>query len=163
MKPAHRIVFMLAAMVMVICFASAPAIAQQEEADALNRRANELYQAGKFSEAMPLAQRSLAILEKALGADHPAVAVPLNDLASLHLAQGRYADAEPLFRRALAIREKALGPDHPNVAQLLNDLAELYRLQAHAMLTYMNDKGSPLNAYPAFWALFSIIGEGAAR
>jgi hypothetical protein len=49
------------------------------------------------------------------------------------------------------------------VAQLLNDLAELYRLQAHAMLTYMTDKGSPLNAYPAFWALFSIIGEGAAE
>ena len=33
----------------------------------------------------------------------------------------------------------------------------------NAMLAYMNDKGSPLNAYPAFWAPFSIIGEGAAR
>jgi CHAT domain-containing protein len=32
-----------------------------------------------------------------------------------------------------------------------------------AMLTYMNDKSSPLNAYPAFWAPFSIIGEGAAK
>jgi len=32
-----------------------------------------------------------------------------------------------------------------------------------AMLTYMNDKSGPLNAYPAFWAPFSIIGEGAAR
>jgi len=27
----------------------------------------------------------------------------------------------------------------------------------------MNDTGSPLNAYPAFWGPFSIIGEGAAR
>jgi hypothetical protein len=26
----------------------------------------------------------------------------------------------------------------------------------------MNDKSSPLNAYPAFWEPFSIIGEGAA-
>jgi CHAT domain-containing protein len=33
----------------------------------------------------------------------------------------------------------------------------------NAMLSYMNDRGSPLNAYPAFWAPFSIIGEGAAR
>jgi CHAT domain-containing protein len=33
----------------------------------------------------------------------------------------------------------------------------------NAMLTYMNDKSNPLNAYPAFWAPFSIIGEGAAR
>jgi CHAT domain-containing protein len=33
----------------------------------------------------------------------------------------------------------------------------------NAMLAYMNDKGSPLNAYPAFWGPFSVIGEGAAR
>jgi hypothetical protein len=33
----------------------------------------------------------------------------------------------------------------------------------NAMLAYMNDKGTPLNAYPAFWGLFSIIGEGTAR
>jgi len=33
----------------------------------------------------------------------------------------------------------------------------------NAMLTYMNDGGSPLNAYPAFWGPFSIIGEGAMR
>jgi hypothetical protein len=31
------------------------------------------------------------------------------------------------------------------------------------MLAYMNDGGSPLNAYPAFCGPFSIIGEGAAR
>ena len=32
-----------------------------------------------------------------------------------------------------------------------------------AMLAYMNDRESPLNAYPAFWGPFSVIGEGAAR
>ena len=32
-----------------------------------------------------------------------------------------------------------------------------------AMLDYMNDNRNPLNAYPAFWAPFSVIGEGAAR
>jgi CHAT domain-containing protein len=32
-----------------------------------------------------------------------------------------------------------------------------------AMLAYMNDRSGPLNAYPAFWAPFSIIGEGAAK
>jgi CHAT domain-containing protein len=34
---------------------------------------------------------------------------------------------------------------------------------SNAMPAYVNDNGSPLNAYPAFWAPFSIIGEGAAR
>jgi hypothetical protein len=31
------------------------------------------------------------------------------------------------------------------------------------MLGYLNDNASPINAYPAFWAPFALIGEGAAR
>jgi tetratricopeptide (TPR) repeat protein len=31
-----------------------------------------------------------------------------------------------------------------------------------AMLAYMNDKSSPLHAYPGYWGPFSVIGEGAA-
>jgi hypothetical protein len=34
------------------------------EADALNKKVNELYNAGKYAEATPLAQRLLAIREK---------------------------------------------------------------------------------------------------
>ena len=30
-----------------------------------------------------------------------------------------------------------------------------------AMLAYMNDASNPRNAYPAFWAPFEIVGEGA--
>jgi CHAT domain-containing protein/tetratricopeptide (TPR) repeat protein len=32
-----------------------------------------------------------------------------------------------------------------------------------AMLGYLNDTSSPVNAYPAFWGPFALIGEGAAR
>lgn len=32
-----------------------------------------------------------------------------------------------------------------------------------AMLAYLNDTSNPKNAYPAYWAPFSVIGEGAAR
>jgi CHAT domain-containing protein len=32
-----------------------------------------------------------------------------------------------------------------------------------AMLGYLNDASSPGNAYPALWAPFALIGEGAAR
>ena len=71
----------------------------------------------------------MAVKEKALGPDHPEVALLLNNLALLYQVQGRYADAVPLYKRALAIREKALGPDHPDVAGSLNNLAELYRAE----------------------------------
>jgi hypothetical protein len=47
MKPAHRIGFILAAMLMAISFAGASAIAQQDEAAVLNDRVVELYRAGK--------------------------------------------------------------------------------------------------------------------
>ena len=60
---------------------------------------------GKYAEAEPLYQRSLAIWEKALGPEHPNVAASLNNLAFLYNNQGKYAEAEPLHKRALAIME----------------------------------------------------------
>jgi CHAT domain-containing protein/Tfp pilus assembly protein PilF len=125
MKSARRIGLILAAMLLAVSFTGAPGIAQQDELPALEKRVRELYQAGNFSEAIALAQRVLAMQEKALGPDHPDVWLSLNNLAALYENQGRYAEAEPLLKRALLIREKALGPDDPAVAQLLNNLATL--------------------------------------
>jgi CHAT domain-containing protein/Tfp pilus assembly protein PilF len=99
------------------------------EADALNKKGMELYRAGKYEEAIPLAQRVLAIREKALGPDHLKVAASLNNLAEVYREQRRYTDAEPLIKRALAIREKALAPGHPDIANSLNNLAETYKSQ----------------------------------
>jgi tetratricopeptide (TPR) repeat protein len=74
----------------------------------LNELANSYQNQGRYTEAEPLYQRSLTILEKSLGPDDP-IATALNSLGSLYYAQGRYADAEPLLKRSLAIREKSLG------------------------------------------------------
>jgi len=82
--------------------------------------------AGKYEEALPLAERELTIREKVLGPEHFEVAIALNHLAVVHSKTGNYVKAEPLFQRALTIREKALGPEHPAVAQSLNNLANLY-------------------------------------
>ena len=102
---------------------------QIDDARELNKRAIELFETGRYSEAIPLVQRALAILEKALGPDHPDVAASLNNLAGLYQDQRRYGDAEPLYKRSLAILEKAFGPDHPDVAESLNNLALLYKVQ----------------------------------
>jgi tetratricopeptide (TPR) repeat protein len=72
-------------------------------------------------------KRTLAVLEKSLGPDHPNVAFTLNNLGEVYRAQGRYAAAAPLYPRALAIAEKRLGPDHPTLAALLDNYAVVLR------------------------------------
>ncbi|MBD2210878.1 tetratricopeptide repeat protein [Nostoc linckia FACHB-104] len=110
---------------------SAQQSAELAEAERLNEQVMQLYQQGRYSEAIPLAQRVLAIQEKVLGTEHPDVAQSLNNLALLYKSQGSYAKAEPLYLRSLAIREKVLGREHPDVAQSLNNLALLYKSQGN--------------------------------
>ena len=62
---------------------------------------------GRYGDAEPLYKRAIAIDEKALGPDHPDVAIDLNNLAELYHDQGRTAEAKLLLKRVLAIREKA--------------------------------------------------------
>jgi CHAT domain-containing protein/Tfp pilus assembly protein PilF len=100
-----------------------------DEADRLDKVVDTLYVKGKFQDAIPLAQQSLALREKVLEPRHPDLAISLDNLARLYQAQGAYERAEPPCVRALDIREKALGPMHPLVAQGLNHLAELYHAQ----------------------------------
>jgi tetratricopeptide (TPR) repeat protein len=99
------------------------------QASQLNQQAFELYQAGRYAEAIPLAEQALAIREVALGPEHPSTATSLNNLALLYYFQGRYGEAEPLYQQALAIYEEALGPEHPSTASSLNNLAGLYEAQ----------------------------------
>lgn len=100
-----------------------------EEARRLSGESRSLRQKAKYDEALPLIERALAIREKVLGPDHPAVADSLHALAVLYDNKGDYAKAEPHNLRALAIREKALGPDHPEVAKTLNNLAWIYGIR----------------------------------
>ncbi|BBD57794.1 peptidase-like protein [Nostoc sp. HK-01] len=102
-----------------------------QEANELSQQVDKLYQEGKYSAAIPLAERVLAIREKVLGKEHPDVATSLNNLAYLYSAQGKYQQAETVYLRALAITEKVLGKEHPDVATSLNNLAYLYSEQGN--------------------------------
>jgi CHAT domain-containing protein/Tfp pilus assembly protein PilF len=97
-----------------------------KKAEALNNKGIELYNAGKYEEALPYAKQVLEIIEKTLGKNHPSTAQSLNNLALLYYETGRYSEAEPLLKRALEIKEKALGKEHPDTAISLNSLALLY-------------------------------------
>ena len=84
---------------------------------------------GDVHEAEQLYRRTLVLKENLLGADHPDVAVTVNNLAVLYKNQGRYAEAERLYRRALTIFERSLGANHPKVFVCRENYVESVRAQ----------------------------------
>ena len=80
-----------------------------------------------YSQAEPLMQRALEIVEASFGPDHPNLAICLNNLAQLFKATNRLSEAEPLMRRALKINETSFGTRHPKVAIRLSNLAQLFQ------------------------------------
>ena len=73
----------------------------------------------RLAEAEPLVRRALAIDEASYGAEHPNVAIRLNNLAQLLQATNRLAEAEPLMRRGLEVLlhfTEQTRYRHPNLA-----------------------------------------------
>ena len=95
----------------------------------LHHAGRYLYERAAYEQAVPLLQQVLTLREQTLGPIHADVALSLNDLGDLFLAQGQHTEALPLYQRALVIKEQVLGPHHPEVAWNLSGLAELYRAQ----------------------------------
>jgi len=74
--------------------------AELEEAGRLVGQIDKLREKGRYSEAIPLAERVLSIVERTFGPDHLTVAVALSNLATLYYDKGDYARAEQLYQRA---------------------------------------------------------------
>ncbi|MFH1027330.1 MAG: tetratricopeptide repeat protein, partial [Pseudomonadota bacterium] len=89
----------------------------------------ELYEAGKYSTAIPVAERAAVLLEKTLGPDHVAVASVLGNLGLMYALMGDYTRAARSYKRALAIREKADHEDAMGMSTLLNNLAVVLNSQ----------------------------------
>jgi len=87
-----------------------------------------LNEAGKYAEAIALAQAMVAELEKSQPNSRD-YAGALNNLAQLYGQMGRDAEAEPIHKRAIAVMEKAGGLDSADVAPELTNLAALYERQ----------------------------------
>lgn len=104
-----------------------PALAQNVSAQ--TTKIIELERTGRFSEALTLAQKTLADAEKAWRPAHRDVAAALNNLGHVHASLGQDGEAEPLYKRSLAMFEKVGGVDSADAAPLLNNLAALYQRQ----------------------------------
>jgi tetratricopeptide (TPR) repeat protein len=139
--------------------------ASAESPVAQSNRSNELSRAGKYSEALPLAQAAVASLERT-SPNSRDFAGALNNLAQLYGDLGRDADAEPLQERALALMEKAVGLDSPDIAPEMNNLAALYQRQGRyaeaeplfrrALAIYEKAAGPE---HPAVATLLSNLGQ----
>ncbi len=82
-------------------------------------------QLGLYEQAEPLLIEGLAIKEEAYDAEHPELALDLEELASLYRLQGRYGPAEALFQRLVLIRERQ--PARPlELASALSGLGRVY-------------------------------------
>lgn len=113
--------------------AVAPAGAQSvTEINQMGQRISELYAAGRYREAIPLARRLVRIMEQRDGAEGLNTATALNSLALLLEDANRVAEAEGLYRRVVRILDKAGGRKQPNYAAALGNLsAVLYKLRRY--------------------------------
>lgn len=104
-----------------------PGLAQTGGLAAQSARINALGTAGKYSEALPLAQAMVASLEKTN--NNRDLAAALNNLAQILADQGHDDQAEPIYKRAIALMEKGTGLDSVEIAPVLNNLAALDQRQ----------------------------------
>jgi eukaryotic-like serine/threonine-protein kinase len=121
----------------------------------LNLGAAYLYRGhpGDSERALPYLERSLRIREQRLGADHPSLAYPVQNLAVVQRRLGRLDEAQAGYRRALALFEAAQGPEASAVASPLAGLAQIHLA-----------RGEPALAHPLLervLALFAQHGKDA--
>ena len=119
---------------LLIAFIFIPASAQTtqplssalQEANKLSVETVKLFREKKFSDALPLAQKVVAIREKELGKKHVLVAQGYRNLAYIQFQLAKRKDADDSFENALDIYEKS----QPLAAADENHFAELLEIVA---------------------------------
>ena len=144
----HRLTLVAGLALATTISLATPSLAQKGLA-AESARINALISAGKYPEALPLAQGMAARLESDNGRE---LAAALNNLGQVYSGQGRDDLAEPLYKRAIALTEKALGLETPLISAVLTNLAALYQRQ-----------GRFTEAEPLFKRALAVSEKGLSR
>jgi|APGre2960657404_1045060.scaffolds.fasta_scaffold33981_1 tetratricopeptide (TPR) repeat protein len=108
-----------------------PTLGRTKEQEAAGARANAL--------AEPLLRRSLALRERALGAEASETEASAAAMGYCLFHQKNFAEAEPLLRRALAWRERTLGADSAEAIEA-----------AAVLATALGEQDNPEDALPLF-------------
>lgn len=86
-----------------------------------------LLAAGRYREAVPLAEQVLALQEQLWGRDSLLIVGALANLGWTHLQLEEYVRAEALYGRALTLAERSLGTESSVVATIAGNLGAVYR------------------------------------
>jgi tetratricopeptide (TPR) repeat protein len=98
-----------------------------EVAITLNNLAAAFQRKGELLEAERRFRRALAIKEKILGPEHPAIAPTLNNLAVVRRQQGEYSEAEAIYRRCFALLKGSVDRNHPYLLATVRNYEALLR------------------------------------
>ena len=80
----------------------------------------------KYFEALDFYEKSLAIQEKHLPADHPDLGASYNNIGGVHDCLGHYDLALDHYNRSLQISLKSLPGQHPDIASTYANMGLLY-------------------------------------
>lgn len=118
-------VSLCAAAALALCLAACKGGKKWED---VGGRGIDLYEKGRYAEALPLALESLAIAEKRFGDDVRTV-YSIDLLGMIHLRTGSLDKAKPYFERAIEMNKRILKPNDPKQGHYFNNLAELLAAQ----------------------------------
>ena len=77
----------------------------------------------EYSESRAAVPRGARDEARAIGTDHPEIAIGLNNVAIALYQQRKYDAAQGFYESALEMQRRLLGKEHPDVAMTLNNLA----------------------------------------
>src|SRR5262245_52129401 len=100
-------------------------------ADILDEHSSMLFDAGKYAECAPVAERLTRAQTARFGTDSLETAAALNRVALSYKLTGRVKQAGPLYEHCLAVFRKHR-PDSPETAQIMHNLAAVYAVTGRA-------------------------------
>ncbi len=114
------------------CFCISLHLGHSQEVENLkqmNIQVVNVYQEGRYQEAIILAQKAYNYGLSSLGEKHPDTLASMGNLAELYRSQGKYEKAEPLSLKNWQLKREVLGEKHPHTLTSMNNLALLYKTQ----------------------------------
>ena len=98
----------------------------RQQAEHLQRTTADLYDKGKYRDAIVAAKQVVEINRQLFGDNHPRYAASVNNLGELYRAQAEYTKAEVAFSQALLILKKTAGKEDSQYALVLLNQALAY-------------------------------------